>query len=148
MLNAAISITIGALLVIAGGAFIHWHIRCWRVQREDASLSDRERLHYRRQFRRRLQISGMLVLLGVLIPVGDLLIPWLQFPRLFGVYWILVLLLASWMMMLAALDWLSGRMQARAHRASLSSLLRKQRELEAEAARLRRAGSNGHDVEV
>lgn len=143
MHDAAISISVGVVLVALGVWLLRWHVRTWRGQREDDTLSERERRHYRGQFRRRMQISGMLVLIGVLIPVGDLLIPWQKFPRVFALYWGVVLLILAWIMLLAALDWLSSRMNARAARAALFSLQRKQRELEEEAARLRR-NSNGN----
>jgi hypothetical protein len=104
---------------------------------------DRERRHYRLQFRRRVQVSALLILLGIMIPIGD----WLMVQRRnllwMTVYWIVVLILALWIMLLAAIDWLSTRMFVRATRATLAGLARKQRELEAEAERLRGRGSNG-----
>lgn len=142
--DSVISGGVGVFLIGLGGMLIYWHCRVWRAHRTDAALDDRERRHFRTQFRRRLQTSGLLIVLGILIPVGDIFIPWQQFPRMFSLYWMVVLLLAFWVIALAAFDWLASRMHTRLTGAALANVLRKQRELEDEIERLRnRRSTNG-----
>ena len=104
-----ISGTFGAALVILGGVLLAAHRRAWAAHQQDDALDDNDRHHFRRQFYRRLQASGMLVLIGVLIPLGDLCVPWQRFKVAFAIYWLSVLLIAAWIMLLAGLDWLSTR---------------------------------------
>lgn len=137
------SLTLGIALILLAVWLIRWHWAAWGRHRDLPQGDDRERRHYRLQFRRRIQVSVLLIVLGAMIPIGD----WLMVQRrnILGVtiFWIAVLALALWIMLLAAIDWLSTRMYIRATRATLSGLARKQRELEAEAERLRNRGSNG-----
>lgn len=146
------SLAMGFALISLGAWLIRWHLAVWgrqRAQDGDQTATgqntgdDRERRHYRLQFRRRIQVSTLLILLGVLIPLGDWLMVQRRNPLGITILWMIVLALALWIMLLAALDWLSTRMHVRATRAALSGLARKQRELEAEAERLRGRGSNG-----
>lgn len=137
------SLAVGIVLILLGSAMIRWHFAAWRAHRDDASSDDRERNHYRTQFRRRLQVSALLILLGIMIPLGDALMELRRDPRFLAWYWIAVLGVLFWIMLLAAFDWVSTRMHNRAMRATLASLARKERELMAEAERLRGRGSNG-----
>ena len=140
------ALAFGGALVVLGAWLIHWHHTAWVVHRADAA-TDREKRHYRLQYRRRVQVAALLILLGILLPAGTWMtenaivqrknVQWMT------VFWIAVLILALWIMLLATLDWLSTRMHARAARAALGTLARKQRELEAEIERLRNKGSNG-----
>ncbi|HEY2253743.1 MAG TPA: hypothetical protein VGH74_21865 [Planctomycetaceae bacterium] len=146
------SLAMGFALILLGIWLIRWHRAVWGQHRAqeagqpqaDQNLADdRERRHYRLQFRRRIQISTLLILLGIMIPLGDWLMVQRRNPLGITILWMIVLALALWIMLLAGLDWLSTRMHVRATRAALSGLARKQRELEAEAERLRGRGSNG-----
>lgn len=133
----------GAFLVLLGGWFMSQHWRSWRDQSRDASLEPSEREYFRRQFRRRMQASGQMLVIGILVPVGD----WISWDRddasLFAVYWLAVLALTCWVLLLAVADLAATRAHSRV---ALSRLASKQRALEAEADRLRGlAGrSNGH----
>jgi len=141
------SLAFGVGLVVLGVWLIRWHHAAWNVHRADTATDDREKRHYRLQYRRRVQVAALLILLGILLPVGTWLtedaivqrknVQWMT------VFWIAVLILALWIMLLATFDWLSTRMHTRAARAALGTLARKQRELEAEIERLRNKGSNG-----
>lgn len=95
-----------------------------------------------RQYRRRLQVAGMLGLIGILIPLGDALPLFRQAPVAFFFYWMAVLLLTAWMVLLALADMAS----ARAHFGSTGrKLQQQQRELEAEIRRIR-ASRNGSQI--
>lgn len=142
------SLTMGTALILLGAWLIRWHWAVWvqhRGQQADAKPAgdDRERRHFWLQFRRRLQISALMILLGVMIPLGDWLMVQKRNPLWLAIFWIVALVLALWIMLLAAIDWLATRMYVRATRAALAGLDRKRRELEAEAERLRGRGSNG-----
>ncbi|MBI3865797.1 MAG: hypothetical protein HY290_28320 [Planctomycetia bacterium] len=146
MNNLVPSLVAGAALIVVGCGLIWWHLSTRATQCGDAALSDSDRLYFARQFRRRVQISLLVILLGVMIPVGDSLMQ-RDHPRFWTWYWIAVLMIALWIMALAALDWLSFRTYRRAARASLASLERKRRELEAEVDRFRKRGSNGRHTD-
>jgi hypothetical protein len=141
------ALAFGAGLVVLGAWLIRWHRTAWVVHRADAAIDDREKRHYRLQFRRRVQVAALLILLGILLPAGSWMTDRAILQRknvqwMVG-FWVAVLIVALWIMALAALDWLSTQMHVRATRAALGSLARKQRELEAEIERLRNKGSNG-----
>jgi hypothetical protein len=144
-----VSLAFGVALVLIGGWLIRWHRAMWVGQRSEQSTDDRTKHHYQVQFRRRIQVSMLLILLGVMIPFGDWLIelqrkdPGRNAALWLTAFWIGVLFVALWIMLLAVFDWLSTRMHVRATRAALAGLARKQRELEAEVDRLRNMGSNG-----
>jgi hypothetical protein len=137
------SLAFGSVLVLVASWLIRWHCRAWKEHSLDEANDDRARLHYRRQFRRRIQVAALVLLLGVMIPLGDWLMVQRKHPQWIAIFWLCVLVLAMWIMMLAAFDWLSTRMHVRATRAALGTLVRKQRELEAEVERLRGNRSNG-----
>jgi len=141
------SLAFGIGLILLGLWLVRWHRAVWNAHREDEATDERGKLHYRRQFRRRLQVALLLILLGILLPIGDWLTERVVLQRKnvqwVAAFWIAVLFMALWIMLLAALDWLSSRMHVRATRAALGTLERKRRELEAEVERLRRKRSNG-----
>lgn len=127
----------GSGLVLLGGWFMRLHLTAWRRHSLDASLEAAELEFFRRQFRRRMQASGIILVIGVMLPIGDSLIPWRrQDASVATLYWLLVLALTCWVLLLAMGDLLSTRSQSRA---ALSRLQRKQRELQEEADRLRAA---------
>lgn len=138
------SLLFGTLLVLVGAALIRWHLRVWKAQHGDKTLTDGEIRHYRAQFRRRLQVSCLLIVLGVLIPVVDLLMTRGQLSKVAALLSILgMLLIALWIVLLALLDWVSSRVHRRALLGSLETLDRKRRELEEEVIRLRHRDRNG-----
>ncbi|GIX03855.1 MAG: hypothetical protein KatS3mg113_0861 [Planctomycetaceae bacterium] len=67
----------------------------------------------RRRSRRRLQMSGLMILIGIMIPVGDIVPMLREEPATFAMYWIAVLLLIAWVIALALGDWLSTRLHYR-----------------------------------
>lgn len=127
----------GACLVIGGSLALVWHVRSWRRHRQEAAAGDGDLQYYRRQFVRRIQASSLLVILGILLPVGDSLIPWKHYPGGFAVYWMIVLALAVWVLVLGCGDLLSTRVHSRDALRRLRALRERQRELEREIARIR-----------
>lgn len=130
----------GSLLVITAiiAAFCVWYSRHSLdpvVERDDTA-----RAHADRQFRRRMQVSVMLGLTGILIAVGDQFEQlFIKRPALFFVWVAVVLILVIWMVLMALGDWLSTF----AYTAVARSKLRHERtELEEEIRRYR-AAKNG-----
>jgi peptidoglycan/LPS O-acetylase OafA/YrhL len=139
------ALVFGVCLVIGGTAALIWHVRVWRVRRADVTASAEERRYYRRQFVRRLQTSGLIVVIGVLLPVGDGLIPketWKDHPGWFAAYWSMVLALALWVMAMGFGDLLSTRIHSRDALGKLRKLREQQRELEREIAQIRAGGKS------
>lgn len=129
----------GLLLAGGGGLMLWTHVRTWRSRRGDESLTDNDRQYYRRQFRRRLQVSALVVVIGIMLPIGDLEAPWRDHPGGWAVYWYVVLGLALWIMFLAFGDLVSTRSYSQA---AMARLREQQRALEQEAARLRARSAN------
>lgn len=142
MENWFVSAITGVALVGAGIALMFSHRSAWRRQQNDPALSDAERKHLYARYRRRMQTSAILALLGVLIPVGDLLIPWQNRPGLFALYWGMLILLSLWVIVLGVGDAISTAARSRSE---LARIRRKQRELQQQVAEIRRRHSNGRD---
>ncbi len=130
MLTAFVSL---ALLLISA-ALVITHIRAWRAA-DHGGLGAAEREFHERRYRRRLQSSLMLGVIGLLV-LGDL---WLDtifqdaWARL--LYWSGVGLLLLWLLLLAASDWLASRQH---YRGQLDRLQADRDVLRAELERLRR----------
>jgi hypothetical protein len=112
----------------------------WKHHRPDTEADDLARQHAARQLRRRWQVSALLVLVGVLIPLGDLLPFFRRAPAAFVFYWGAILLLAAWIGLLAIADYASARAY---HRVANVRLRQARRELE-EQLQQYRASTNGH----
>lgn len=128
------SLVVGAVLVIlaAGLGWRQWSN--WKTGPAGLPLEDHVRRHAWRQLRRRLQVSVMLGLVGVMIPVGDFLPVFRKSPQLFVIYWLLVLAAVVWIVLLALGDLASNlafsrvaRNQLRRERESLETALSKYR---------------------
>ena len=93
---------------------MHW--RNWNAFRQEG-LPQTEFDFRRRQFRRRMQASGMVGIVGIALFVGvalflgsESLIPWIDDPVVIFVYWAAVVLITAWMGLLALVDvWASRR---------------------------------------
>ena len=90
-------------VVLSAAGLMVWHVRAWHETARSAANQE-EFLFYRRQFRRRMQTSGMLGVLGIGVLVGRLLMN-LSLPRIvLACYWAGVLLLLVWLALLALVD--------------------------------------------
>jgi hypothetical protein len=88
--------------------FVRWHVKEWRLEQADASLDEYDRKHYYARYRRRMQTSGMLILLGILIPLWD----WLwerQFVAAGTAVGFSVFQLDGWVIVLALADMLATK---------------------------------------
>ena len=132
------ALMLGLLLLAAAAGLIASHVRTWHRARGN-ELESVEQDYRRRQYRRRLQASGMIGLVGILLPLGTL-IPLQLHPSLFVFFWFGVMLLTVWIMLLALGDMFSTRNFAR--RAQRENLVR-QAKLRAELSRIQAGRRNG-----
>lgn len=135
------SVLVALLLFFAAGWLIDSHLRTWsKVQKNQGQLEPNELDYRRRQFRRRMQTSAMLGMIGIAILVGQL-ISLLPIPRLLVVlFWGGVMLMAIWLGMLAIADMVSTRFYfARLKQNYMAQEAR----LQAELRRLQRTRGNG-----
>ena len=98
-----LSVLVALVLCGSSAGLIAGHIRAWR-RLQGAEIDQGER-HFRcRQYRRRMQTSAMLGVLGVAIFVGQLLMIWITSWLLLAIYWSGLLLLVLWVVLLAVAD--------------------------------------------
>lgn len=137
--NPIPAVVFGAFLLLVGGGLLAAEVWAGR-RRRGAAMERSEQAYYHRRHRRRLQVAGLILLIGVMIPVGDSLIPWEQAATTFAVYWLIVLGLAFWTILLAVGDMLSTKLYADA---TMNRIHAQRLELEQTAERLRRSNRNG-----
>lgn len=136
------ALVFGACLVVGGTAALVWHVKSWRRHRQDDKSDRTELAYYRRQFSRRVQATGLLVVIGILLPISDL--PrWKNYPGGWAYLMMVVLGLTAWVMLLGIQDLVSTRIHSRDAIKRLNSLREKQRELEREIARIKGKSPNG-----
>ena len=126
--NSSVAVIAGGAVMLVAAAMICSHVRAWRRERDDPQLDDDERAFLARRFRRRMQTSGLLLAIGILIPVGDQLLQLEHQPALFTLYWLAILLATMWIALLAVGDMVSTRVHRRASRARLRRRRRDVRE--------------------
>jgi hypothetical protein len=98
------TITFAAFLVFLALGLLAWHWNVWR-QADHGGLPEREQEFHRRQFRRRIQASGMLGVIGLLI-MGSL---WIEETIAQALFWLGVLFALLWVVLLALADWWASR---------------------------------------
>lgn len=113
-----------------------------RKSLDGRKLPEHEQNYLQNRIRRRTQVAGMILLIGLMIPIGDSLIPWQKAVATFAVYWIIVLLLAFWTIMLAFADIAATRLHSSIE---LTRLKRQQKDLEQAAQQLRDLHASSRD---
>lgn len=132
----------GAVLVAVGLLMIRSHRRAWARQQDEAGLSREDRTRLFLRYRRRVQMSGMIAVLGIMLGGGDALI-WGQGLVVATVYWVVVIGLGVWLLLLGIADLASVRIGSRNARDELRQISEKRKELEAELEEIQRRRSNG-----
>lgn len=132
--NRIPAILFGAFLLVVGGLMLAAQRRGARRLLESAA-GEGERRFLSLRIRRRSQVAGMIMLVGIMIPVGDALIPgeaWKHRPATFAIYWLIVMGLALWTIVLAVGDMVSTQThvamelhQLQRHRAELEHAARR-----------------------
>jgi hypothetical protein len=140
---------VAVLLGLASAGLIAWHVRAWQ-RLADEELSEREWKFHRRQFRRRVQNSALIGLLGAAILVGQLILDAVHSWRFQVAYWIGVVVLVLWIALLAIADMAATSIYFSRERtdfvvqhAKLQAELRKAREEESQAKNLQQNGKPG-----
>lgn len=101
------AVLFGISLFLFGAVLMITHWQVWQQQREHR-IEAVEFRHLRNRYVRRMQTSAGVATLGLLVAAGDVWI-WDFGPAAAAVFWIGVLLLAGWVGLLAAGDFLSIR---------------------------------------
>jgi hypothetical protein len=136
------TIAVGVALDAMAAGLTVWHVRAWqRFEASGDAADPRERGYRCRQFRRRVQTSALLGLLGLAVVAGHWATspPWR--PWAFAAYWGMVLTVVAWVALLALADLVSTRLYF--GRVRQRYRLEETR-LKAELEQLRRTRSNGH----
>ncbi len=141
------TLTVGLVLVAVSAVALWRHWVSYRREMEPGAAEEEDRAFQRRRLRRRMQTSGLIGLVGLLIAAGDRWI-WNQGPAAATAYWLFVLLIIAWIILLALGDMAATQVY---QGSALARLRAKQRALSEEAERLRQqilsdaAGrGNGH----
>ena len=93
-----------ALLAVSATLMVR-HVLVWR-RADHGGLTDADLRYYTSQFRRRMQSSALLGVVG-LLALADL---WIVDVTSRAVLWCVVLLLVLWTVILATADWLASRL--------------------------------------
>lgn len=101
-------IAVPLLVVALGAGLMVWHIAAWRRAREEEADEPLERDFQWRRFRRRIQTSGMIVLIGLALGAVMLIDP-AKHPLLIGWFLLGMLILLLWIVLLAVADMASTR---------------------------------------
>jgi hypothetical protein len=118
-------------LVLAGlsGYLLDSHRRCWRIAERDPTLSDRQKRYFHSQYRRRMQASGIIGVLGAAIGIR-ILVPPQPWPMV--LYLLFLASACACIMMLAAIDaWATRQYYAGLRSEQLTAQIKLARELSA-----------------
>ncbi len=125
---------VGFALLVVAGIMLDAHRRTWREEDADGEATHRDRRASRAKYLRRMQATGTIGLLGMLLMVHTL-IP--GTPLVYAVYMLVLVVLCGWLVMLGVVDafasWLKGH---RERERALDS--RQKLEAEIKAARERK----------
>lgn len=92
---------VSLMLLGLSGLLIDSHRRSWREARESATLPERDRRFARSMYRRRMQASMMIGVIGAGIGVGPI-VP--RQPGPMALYLAMLVVACAWIMLLALLD--------------------------------------------
>lgn len=101
------AILFAVALVCVSVTLVLWHVRSWRLMRLELPHAE-ERSYRWRQFRRRMQASSLIGVLGMAVYLGYL-IPARASPGFFLAFWLMVIFVVLWLAALATLDLLATR---------------------------------------
>lgn len=137
------SLIFGSVLIVVAVVFAGFVWRSRRALDSIVESDDLAQLHANRQFRRRMQVSVMLGIIGLLIALGDQLDQLFAKRPLYFLMWVAsVILLTFWMVLMALGDWLSTMTYSEIAKARLRF---ERRELESQI-RQYHASNNGHPL--
>ncbi len=135
------SFLVGTVLLIlaAGLACREWSV--WKAGPYHLPPEEESRDHAERQLRRRLRVSLLLALTGVMIPLGDILPIFYKSPSLWVIHWLSVLAVVVLIVLMALGDLAST---VAFNKCAQSALNRERELLEAEIRKYRSQGNGKH----
>jgi hypothetical protein len=120
-------------LIGLSGYLLDSHRRCWRAAENDGTLSERQRRYFRSQYRRRIQASGIIGVLGAAIGIWTL-VPSEPWPMV--LYLLFLAGACACIMLLAAIDaWSTRQYYAGLRSEQLTAQVKMARELRAAAGK-------------
>ena len=120
---------ISLILIGLSGVLLDWHRRSWRAAQDDTAMPERERRFALSQYRRRMQASGIIGVLGAAIGIGPI-VP--REPWTMAIYLLALVGSCACIMVLAAIDaWATRQHFARIRSEQLTAQIKLARELAA-----------------
>ena len=98
------NIAFAAFLMVVSGVLLATHNRSWRQAQSEDHDDKATDFHWRR-YRRRMQASAMIGIVGLTVGIGA----WIEDTLLSAIYWSVVFLIVVWIVILAAADLVSSR---------------------------------------
>lgn len=127
------TVVVGITLMLVAALLVASNLQAWRTA-DHGGLGAAEREFHARRFRRRVQASALVGVVGLLI-LGDLLLErYFREDVLRLWYWCGVAGLLVWLLALAGGDWLASRAY---YHGELNRLLAERTSLQADVARLK-----------
>ena len=124
-----VTFAISLMLIGLAGFLLDSHRRAWRMAEQDTAKSERDRRFHLSQYRRRMQASGIIGVLGAAIGIGPL-VPREPWPMV--IYLTTLSGACACIMVLAALDaWATRQYYARLRNEQLTAQIKLARELQA-----------------
>jgi hypothetical protein len=91
---------VAVVLIVFGATFMASHVRSWRRQQGNLHLDAIERAYFEKRYRRRMRTSAAIIVLGILIGLGDVVLPkFKNQPLIFTFYVLGLLILTGWVML-------------------------------------------------
>ncbi len=145
MNNSWPALIVAVVLVVFGASLMVSHVRSWRRRRGDLNLDEDGRAYFEKRYRRRMRISATFIILGILIGVGDALLPMHKNqPVAITLYWIGVLLLTGWVLLQGFGDlWSTAAYTG----AELTRIQQKRRELERQLVEFKHRNLGSRDFD-
>ena len=110
-----VSLIAGLCTIAVGMVLLRSHRADWRRQQQEFIDDSRELRHLQARYRRRRQTSGLIAIVGLLIPIADLPIMWRNLGAMPAtLLWIAIVSLCIWIGMLAIGDYATTRAHTRA----------------------------------
>jgi hypothetical protein len=137
------ALIVATVVIVFGASLMVSHVRSWRRQNGAADRDENDRAFFEKRYRRRMRISATFIILGILIAVGDAVLPMHKNqPLAITLYWIGVLILTGWVM----LQGLSDLWSTAAYTdAELTRIREKRRELERQLVEFKHRNLGGRN---
>lgn len=132
------AVALGSGLIVLSCGMIWSHLRAWRQQKQELMSDATDYRHYYRRFRRRMQTSVFLAVVGFLIGVGDFVI-WQFGAWPATIFWLMIIVFVLWIAMLALGDLTAVRSHAQT---ALARHEAQRRALEQELAEYRKRAAD------